>query len=84
MPPYPTDTLPVATSATDSSTTEDMTAKSPSIPAWVLYLIPGYGIAIILCYFWAASALDRCIDARRRAQQVLLMRQQRPDWELYP
>ena len=83
MLPY-TNTLPVTASTTPSGMDQDTTAKSSSVPPWVLYLIPGYGIAIILIYFWAASTLARFIDARRRKQQVLLMRQQRPEWELYP
>ncbi len=83
MLPYP-HTLPLVASATPSGTDQDTTAKSSNIPAWVLYLIPGYGIAIILFYFWAVSVFVRCMDVRRRKRQILIMRQQRPEWELYP
>jgi hypothetical protein len=76
-------TLP-ATSVTPSGKIQDAAAKSPSTPSWVFDLVPCYIIASLLCYCCGACWLARRIHARRIEQQMILMRQQRPDWELYP
>jgi hypothetical protein len=75
-------TLP-ATSATLDGT-KGVAANSSGLPPWVFYAIPGYVVALILCYLWAACVFAQCKDDHRRKQEVILMRQQRPGWELYP